>query len=247
MLFSTVLLACGGGGGGEATDTTTNSTATQSAGGIWRGTVTSVINGATYKAIGLITETGEIRFLTDDGEQTLGNVTVDGGAFNASLTSYAPIGTVFAQNNSSVISGTALGTVAEKSSLSGTTSYSGSVTSTFTFSYDSIYERNSSLSSVAGTYSDTDGFGYTETYSIDSLGNISGSDTNGCQFSGRIQILDSNYNVYRINLTVTNCSVANDTYSGLATLLDENGSANDTLAASFSGTNYVITGVVYRQ
>lgn len=244
MFVSLTLIACGGGGGGTpATDTT----ATQSASGIWRGTVTSVIDGTAYDAVGLITESGEVIFFTEDGEQTLGSITVDGNEFNANLTSYAPLGTLYSQNNSGSIAGTASGTVTEKSSLSGNASYSGSVTSKFTFSYDSIYERNSSLSLVAGTYSDTDGSGYTETYSIDSLGNISGSDSNGCQFSGRIQILDSNYNVYRITLTVTNCGAANDAYSGLATLLDDNGKKNDTLAASFSGTTYVIAGSVYRQ
>ena len=247
LLISLTLIACGGGGGETATTDTSSDTATQSASGIWRGTVTSVIDGNSYESIGLITEAGEVRFITDDGEQTLGNVTVDGSTFNASLTSYAPMGSVFTQNNSTILSGTASGTVKEKSSLSGSANYSGSVTSTFTFTYDSIYERDSSLSVIAGVYSDSDGSGYTETYSIDSLGNISGSDSDGCQFSGRIQILNSNFNVYRINLTVTNCGEANDTYSGLATLLDENGSTNDTLAVSFSGTTYVITGAVYRQ
>jgi hypothetical protein len=60
------------------------------------------------------------------------------------------------------------------------------------FTYDTLYKRGASLAAIAGIYSDSDGLGYAETYSIDSLGIITGSDTNGCQFTGNIQILDSN-------------------------------------------------------
>lgn len=242
-VLSFFVAACGGGGGGGggggavATD--------ESPGGLWRGTVTSVENGTTYQAVALITEAGEARFITSDGEQTVGNIAVDGTSFTATLTSYAPLGSVFSTNGQVSISGTASGTIQERSTFSGTASFSGSSTATFNFTYESAYSRGSSLATIAGTYSESDGAGYTETYVIDSNGTFTGSDTEGCQLVGDVRILNSSYNLYRIDFTVTSCGVLNGDYSGLAAL-DDDVTQNDTLVISVSGSSLVITGTVPR-
>jgi hypothetical protein len=236
------LSACGGGSSSGGSNTASPA---QSAGGIWTGMVTNV-DGTSYDAAGFITESGELRFITDDGEQTTGTITVTGGQHTASLTSYAPFGTVFTQNGVSVISGTASGALQERSTFSGTTTFAGVETSSFSFTYDDIYERDSTLAVISGIYSDSDGLGYTETYTIDSAGTITGSDTDGCIFNGSVSILNSNYNMYRINLSVDNCGNLNGAYIGLGALGDEGGSLNDTLVISITGSEFVITGTLPR-
>lgn len=236
-----LLAACGSGGGGD------DNTSSQSLGGIWRGAVTETDTGTSYQSIGFITETGELRFLTEDGDQVTGNVSANGNQFSGSITSYAPLGYVYVANGLPVISGSVSGTIQERSTFSGNASFMGTVASTFSFTYDPIYERDSSLAAVAGVYSETDSTtGITETYSIDVLGTITGSTSTGCLITGNISLLNSSYNVYRINVAVTFCGELNGNYTGLASLLDESGNLNDTLAISVSGSTYVISGSIPR-
>lgn len=240
ILVAMSLTACGGGG-----DDGDSSVVNDSPGGIWRGSVTLTATGATYQSIGLITETGELHFLTTDGEQTTGNVTVSGKTFSANITSYAPLGSVF-DNGSTVISGTASGSINQRSTFSGSARFSGTVTSNFSYTYDSIYERDSILSLISGLYFDYDGSGYWVTYDIDSQGVITGSDTDGCQFNGNVKLINPDFNMYRINITATSCGDLNGDYTGLAALMDDGGSQNNTLAVSVSGSKYVISSSLHR-
>jgi hypothetical protein len=93
---------------------------------------------------------------------------------------------------------------------------------TLSLAYDVRYDRDSSLSTIAGN------FYY---YRIGSVLNIAGDGTvfsqnsTNCLTTGRVTIMNSSYNVYRINLQFTSCSglgssVNGDTYSGLAFLDD---------------------------
>jgi hypothetical protein len=93
---------------------------------------------------------------------------------------------------------------------------------TLSLAYDARYDRDSSLSTIAGN------FYY---YQIGSVLNIAGDgavfsqNSKNCLTNGRITIMNSTYNVYRIDLQFTSCSglgssVNGDTYSGLA-LLDD--------------------------
>ena len=241
-VMSFLTISCGGGGGSDDNTEDRNVTENDSPGGIWQGKVTFTDTDETNEAIAFITEAGTLRMLSDDGEQTIGDVTVTGTSFTASITSYAPNGMVFDINNSPVLSGTAEGEINERSSLSGTTTVENQVTSTFSFTYDSAYEQTSSLSAISGRYSDSDETGYTETYTINDQGVITGSDSDGCQFSGQVQIINSDFNLYRIEITVTNCGELNDDYAGLAALLDD----GDTLGVSISGNAYVISGSLPR-
>jgi hypothetical protein len=243
-LFSSVLflIACSSGGGSD--DPIENES-----GGIWRGTV-AVADDSSYEAIGFISEAGELRFLRNDGEQTVGTIQTNGSvgnkAFSGSIKSYAPIGEVYALNGQASISLSVSGFIAPKSSFSGDVTYNGIASSTVSFNYDDIYERDSSLAAISGIYSLSDGQGITETYTITSDGSITGSDTTGCVSNGAIQVLDPDFNMYRISLVVSNCGIVNGSYSGLAALLDDGGSVSDTLGFSLTGPNLVISGVIPR-
>jgi len=221
-----VLTACGSSGG---SDTPVNN----DLGGIWNGTVIST-DGA-ESSIGLISEAGKLFFLTDD-ELVLGSVGTSENDFNGTADSYSPEGVA--------IGGKFSGTFTARSIFSGSASYQGTQTSTFTYTYDDAHARGSSFDAVAGTYSETEG-GYTETYTIDSEGNITGSDTDGCVFGGSLSLLDTQYNMYDFRLIASNCGDFNGTYNGLAALMDDT-EQNDTLAMGAEGPIYLIAGSIPR-
>jgi hypothetical protein len=93
---------------------------------------------------------------------------------------------------------------------------------TLSLAYDARYDRNSSLSTVAGNF-----FNYRNgsVLNIVEDGTVFSQDGTNCLTNGRINVTNSSYNVYGINLQFINCpgldSGANgETFSGLA-LLDD--------------------------
>tara|TARA_R110002072_G_C7958528_1_gene533739 strand:- start:1117 stop:1839 length:723 start_codon:yes stop_codon:yes gene_type:complete len=228
-LSSTLVLltACGGSGGSSSTE--------NELGGIWTGTVT-LTDTTELGAIGLASEAGKIFFLSG-GDLSIGNVATSGTNFTGSLIEY------YADGGNSA-SGSISGTFAARTSLTGSATFNSVQTSTFSFNYESIHERDSSFATISGTYSLTDG-GYTETYTVDADGLITGSDTDGCVFNGQISLPDTNYNIYGVNITASNCGDANGVYSGLAALVDDT-TTNDTLIIGAKGTNYAIAGSIPR-
>jgi len=86
--------------------------------------------------------------------------------------------------------------------------------------YDPSYETESSLDKTSGIWTYSGAAGYTVTLTIEANGDIFGSDTNGCVYSGRIRILDRDFNVYRAVIQVSDCGVINDEYTGFAILSD---------------------------
>lgn len=238
MVFTSfVLTGCGGGSGGGSSVPTPAPIVNSAVGGIWEGLIT-LTDGTKYEAAGFVTETGELRFITEDGAQQVGRISSAGSVINGEVTEYTA--------STAPVSGTITGEISARNTLSGSAQFGGVTTSTFSFKYDTLYERDSSLAVVSGIYSDTDGIGYTETYTIESDGTITGSDTDGCVFGGLVSILDPNYNMYRVQLTVSNCADLDGTYTGLGALSDANGSENDTFIISLTGPAYVITGFVPR-
>jgi len=209
-------------------------------GGIWRGSVTTKTG--TFPSIGLISESGDLRFITQGSDQTSGTVTVSGNNFTANLRSYVPFGFF---TFTPPVHGSATGSINKRSALSGNISLHDSAISTFSFNYDSLYERDSSLSAISGNYSMSDGAGYTVTYSIDAAGVFTGSDTRGCMVNGNIEILDKDFNMYKASVIVTNCGETNGHYSGLAALAD-GVSQNDTLLFSMECVEDLIAGSITR-
>ena len=123
------------------------------------------------------------------------------------------------------------GTVTTKSSLSAT--YTGGGDSgSIALTYDPLYERDSSLSLIAG-----DWFDGAISISIDSLGTFSGFDTSGCSYSGQVSIINSSFDAYKVNVTASSCGGADGSYDGLAALSDNLG-LNDTLTAGVSNGSF---------
>ncbi len=86
---------------------------------------------------------------------------------------------------------------------------------------DSVYNLASSLSAIAGNWIMIEDDGSTF-LNVNENGQFTGGNTGGCQFSGNIQIINSQKNLYRIaTFTISNCGAPYDgNYQGLATLIE---------------------------
>jgi hypothetical protein len=220
--------------------------ANDSPAGIWIGTVTSIQTGEKTNSIGLVTETGVLRFINDTSVQIAGDVTVTANTFTGEITAYAPYGFFTFSKGEPAVTGTVSGTINEKSTFNGSTTLDGSVNSSFEFNYDAeIYEKNSGLSLISGNYSASDGAGYTVTYSINAAGVITGSDTDGCQMNGDVELLNPDFNMYRLVVRVANCGDLNGNYRGPASLFDVD-TPYDTLVFSLECVRFLMAGSIPR-
>lgn len=240
-----IISACEGGGGGGSSSPFTPPAA-QSISGIWIGTFISNVTYRTESVTGLIAETGSARFAsTSTLAQYNGGISVSGNSFSATVTAYAPLGYVF-PDGSQVGSVSMSGIFTAKNAMSGTYSGVGDF-GTFSLTYSGLYERPSSLAALVGNWTGiVSGSTNTLTIMIDPSGNMSGSSTLGCNYSGNIGIIDSSYNAYSVNLNINNCGLESGNYSGLAALTDISAAANDTLLVEVSSPSFSFVAALMR-
>ena len=206
----------GGGGSSSGSDGTPAPIADQKLGGIWFGTGTNNLEPDIVKtALVISTDAGEFRFISSEGVQSVGNLSVIGQELTGTSVDYAPQGFVFL-NGMPTTTGTYSGTIVERESIEGAWQGSTGEFGDFVLTYDDRHKIQSSLATVSGTYTGFDEFNVPiSSFVVDAAGNINGSDSFGCIYSGRIQIIDPAYNVYRINVNAENCGQLNGSYSGL--------------------------------
>lgn len=94
----------------------------------------------------------------------------------------------------------------------------GGDTGSLTISYNDIYEQDSSLEKLSGGWHFTDRDGLLIKLSIDELGIVQGQDSDQCEYTGQIAIIDADYNVYDVAMNIANCGSVNGTYNGMAYL-----------------------------
>lgn len=222
-----VLSACGGSGG--------NGSTTNEMGGIWKGTILLVDEITPQDSIGLISESGLSVFLAS-GDLAIVHLSTSNNNFSGNYTEY------YEENGAN--DGSISGTFIADNSFTGSAYFEGEKTSSLSFSYDSLNSRTPSLETISGTYSDTEN-GYTQTFNIDSDGDITGSDTDGCVFGGSVSIPNINYNIYNVKLTASNCGELTGTYNGLGALIDDT-EENDTFVMGVEKPDYVIYGDIKR-
>jgi hypothetical protein len=116
---------------------------------------------------------------------------------------------------------------------------------TFSLTYSSVYDRPSSLAATAGTWKGIVS-GFTNTFTIDSSGSITGSSASGCSYTGAVSIIDVSYDAYMVNLDIANCGGQNGSYGGLGALADTT-TQNDTFIASVSNSSYSYVASLTRQ
>lgn len=226
-LIIVFVTACGGGGGGAPVpDGNPN--------GIYTGTFTEL--GTTYN-MGVVVQNGRfVGVSLDAGTIFTGTAIVSGKSLTGSL-DVLQIGGGYLYTSSLTA------TFVEGQSISGSTTGGGS-TATFTVSLDPIYNRTPNTN-LAGTYSVTTG-GSTFTVTSDNAGSFTGSDTDGCTYSGTQAAYDSTHNLYRLVVTIANCGIANGTYSGYS-FNDDIGAPNDALVWVIDDPTFVLILVMARQ
>ncbi len=110
----------------------------------------------------------------------------------------------------------------------------GGDTGALKVAYSELYEKSSSLKYLEGDWSYTDRDQLTSTISIGEGGNVTGHDSDGCKFSGHIDIIDPQYNAYQTNLEVSECGSVDDGYTGVA-YVNEN-----TFVVQVANKNYAL-------
>ena len=202
-LSSILIAACGGGvdldginiGGGPI------DFPDHEVGGAWVGT-----DSGENQILALVTESGRLNWiLLDTGEQGFGTVSVQGMTTTIEYTLVAPWGLTLADGSTSATcDGT--GTISERQSwhapINCTTSLGGSIESIIGFNYDAMYDRDSSLVLIAGDYDDSG-----LVMSVSATGEIFEQDpASGCVVNGQVSIIDSQFNVYDVSITYSNCA-----------------------------------------
>jgi len=216
----------------------------RSAAGIWTGTITSDLDLLPVSATAIIAENGAARIVDIDGTQLAGTANVSGNFLDSLFDGFAADGDLFPD-------GTTFGSVLVRglvdAAVSLSLSYQGvGDTGALALAYDAVYENGSSLATVADNWIFDDGAGDTIDIDIAANGDISGTDSDGCTYSGSVSLIDTNFNAYQVDLTLAVCADAGD-YSGLAAVLD-GAVAGDTLliAVSNSVAELALTGGLTR-
>lgn len=215
FVLSTVAGCGGGGSGGNSSGTQPPPVVDAKLGGIWEGTIFNENIGSSWQLIGLSLDTGESRFIDEFGTQYVATLTVSGTSFSGTFFGVAPVGETFI-DGSVVATGNMSGTISERNRISGSYTVSTGERGSLNLFYNSIYERDSSLSLMAGTWIDAD----QDTFAVDAQGEIFGQDSIGCVYTGRVSIINRDFNAYRVQLNVSSCGTFNGSYSGLGILDD---------------------------
>jgi hypothetical protein len=103
-------------------------------------------------------------------------------------------------------------------------------------SYSDVYRRPASLATAAGVYTASDGNGYTLTVTIQSDGQLDGSDTLGCVLIGSVAVPDPAVNYYSAVADATTCGTLDGHYVGMLSLSDLV-APNDNLTLNLSLSN----------
>ncbi|HTP37947.1 MAG TPA: hypothetical protein VMI92_00085 [Steroidobacteraceae bacterium] len=111
--------------------------------------------------------------------------------------------------------------------------------------FDTVYESGSSLASIAGSYTATDG----STLSVDSNGVVFNQTAAGCVVNGQVNLIDASYDAYRNSCSLASCTgttaaLNGTTATGLGTL-DANASTQVLYVAIHDQTGHHILAASY--
>lgn len=236
-------------------------------GGVWFGTSTNDQGGPNIDMFAFSTDDGRIAAVSlTTGAQFIGNASVTGDQLTGTVTGVAPAGFVWLNGNSF----TALsfsGQLSERTAISALwKSPSTNESGTLNLQYDSIHTRPSSSGKFQGTWVTIENIqlgtsgellhvGLIDANFTLANGDFIGEDVAGCKFNGTIKPVDSQFNVYDVNVTVSSCIIGSDNlngqYIGLGVLTDTsnlNGSINTDAGFIFAVNNgsFYLTDVLFR-
>jgi hypothetical protein len=159
------------------------------------------------QVLGVVDEAGELHFIRSDNVQYTGTATTSGTSFSASLEGFVPYGTTFS-DKSTHGTGKVTGTVQARSSLNGNTQFTtdagNTSTGTLSLTFEALYNRASSLTTISGNFTNTATGSAVVTIGTDGA-IFSQNPSTGCVLNGTVSIINSSYNVYRIEFSNANC------------------------------------------
>jgi hypothetical protein len=225
------LTACGGGGSGSSAPTAGPITMPAPTGGtppvtstkattpgVWKGTISSTTTGQGASIVALTGHDGHSMWMTTDGCVFHGQVPLGGDHFDASFTGHMYEGDHFPDGTNR---GTASMRIDHHSTAVTSGRYSGSGDAgTFNMALNPMWDRSASLTTVAGVYTRSTASGYTMTMTLGANGQLTGSDSKGCVFSGTVSVPDPQHNLYHLDAQVSACGTLDGHYQGTGTLLD---------------------------
>lgn len=237
-LFSAGLAGCSGGGGdGEDEDNAPPDDV--SAAGIWTGTLTPDGTTTSKNINGVAAENGKFAFLVvsdaggvamfGTGDTDAFSVTGTGNAFAAAAATL-PDGTL-----TSVLSLT--GTVTERSQIVGRYSYGGESGRMLLNYQSSLYDKPSSLATLAGVYTFATVGTLSATITIDNGGVLMLNRSDGCISNGAFRLIDPTANAYEGTWTTSTCGAANGEWTVLGYLVNADGGTNNRLVMFIKAVN----------
>jgi hypothetical protein len=227
-LFAAMALisACGGGGGGSVTlplgpgpPDIPPVTTDVPVGGWWMGT-TMLTTGQQEKLelLALVAEDGRAYFLQQDGVMFWGTLQSSRDRVTSTLVGAGLLGTPLWDGSASG-TGTVSGTIWERSTIVGTqdftTTAGGRTVSSLALTYQSMYDDNSSLATIAGNYADALGLSG-GVLNIASNGTLFLQDpASGCVINGQVSIINAAYNAYGIRFSYSSCTGLDSALNGV--------------------------------
>jgi hypothetical protein len=202
--------------------TSTTTTTTASAAGIWTGT-----DSATgLELTGFINADGQADFIRSDGVQFVGTAQVSSTTLDIALAGYTQYGYQFSDGSTSG-TGTFSGSFSGGSSISGSlqfaTADNTTINSTWSLTFESLYNTASSLATISGTYTDrlaavSNGLdpmsGSSVTISSAGVLYAQGS-TDDCVVNGTVTVVNASYDLYQVSYTYANCSGSSAVLNGI--------------------------------
>lgn len=156
-----------------------------------------------------------------------GTVGLKGNQYLAEYEMYALDGAPFDR-------ATISGTLADKQVIAQFMTENAGDTGILALTYNSVYERNSSIDLLQGSWQFIDRDGLEIQWIIDH-GIIAGKDSDQCEYSGVVSLIDPEFNAYLLDMQINECSSVNGAYRGLAYL---DGSESTLLKTDIAGRYY---------
>ncbi len=215
---TTLLVSCGGGGYGSSCGSYGSYGSYGSCGpgplfpgpdGIYEGSAGSQMSPQSTPVVAIIAENGQGRAAAADGSSYYRlNVGTSGNNVNGGYSAEA-------QGTSGTVGG-----VITQTGLNMTLTDTTNAQQSLTLTFDTVYNRSSSLASLAGNWTATAN-GVTLTATVQPDGSFTASDSNSCTYQGNFSLIDPTFDVYA-ETHVRSCSGVAVTFTGLAALLPTN-------------------------
>lgn len=254
------ITGCGGGSGSSFYNPIENNQTTplpdfktpKTIGGYWEGYLYSETLDQYYQVYALASEYDEIRIVDINGSQIFGTALVDESVLLAPAGwtgNLIALASPYVTFHDGTTSGAfnVNGVISQRNTLQGNWIGLGE-SGTMDLTFDEIYNRDSSLDILSGLWllPQLYGLDVNILLTIQNDGTITGHDALLSTWTGNVEIIASEFNMYRVNVTETTIGGIEYNYSGLMSL-EDSAAENDTFVLAANSDNLSLQGFFSRQ